>query len=209
MSFTDLLSSLRCQISKVLPSSFSTSWNGYNILPTNENVFGSIQVKPHFARYFQCQSKYVRWAAIILFIILLLLLTYFFLPLPSLAYLRDKYHMAQSPLQDEIDWSRFAYVQYATDQLYLCSSVMLFEILHRLESKADRLLMYPSTFIVHDGDPAPQSEQSRLLKKARDEYDVKLQPIELQHRQVGDRESLNIFTSRWILNANDSHSHMG
>ena len=118
---------------------------------------------------------------------------------PSLDRLRHVDHVAQPPLQDGIDWSRFAYVQYATDQLYLCNSAMLFEILHRLESKADRLLMYPSTFVVQDSNLAPRSEQSRLLKKARDEYDVKLQPIEPQHRQVGDRESLNTFTSRWIL----------
>ena len=200
MSFLSLkLSSLRGQISKILPSSssFYTTWNDYNLLPTNEDGSGSgsIQVKPHFARYFQYHSRYVRLVAVVLFIILLLLLIYFFVPLPSLDRLRHVDHVAQPPLQDGIDWSRFAYVQYATDQLYLCNSVMLFEILHRLESKADRLLMYPSTFLVQDSNLAPQSEQSRLLKKARDEYDVKLQPIEPQHRQVGDRESLNTFTS--------------
>lgn len=205
MSFPSLLSSLRYSISKILPSSFSIPWNDYNLLPTHEDGSGSgsgsgsIQVKPHFTRYFSCHSRYVRLAAIVLFIILLLLLTYFFLPLSSLGRLRHVDHEFQSPLQEGIDWSRFAYVQYATDQLYLCNSVMLFEILHRLESKADRLLMYPSKFNVQDSEFAPQSEQSRLLKKARDKYDVKLQPIELQRRQVGDRESLNAFTSRWTL----------
>ena len=65
---------------------------------------------------------------------------------------------------------------------------MLFEILHRLQSKADRLLMYPSNFLIEEGDPASEPHESRLLRKARDEYDVKLQPIEVQSRAVGDRE---------------------
>ena len=45
-----------------------------------------------------------------------------------------------------LDWSRFAYVQYATNLQYLCNSVMLFESLCRLDSKPDRLLLYPSSF---------------------------------------------------------------
>ena len=201
MSFPSLLSSLRCQLSKIFSSSsFFTSWNDYYLLPTtHEDSSQSIRVKPRFARFFQYHSRHIQLAAIVLFTISFLLLTYFFLPLHSLDRLRPVDHGAQSPLQDGIDWSRFAYVQYATDQLYLCNSVMLFEILHRLESKADRLLMYPSTFIVQDSDLTPKPEQSRLLKKARDKYDVKLQPIELQRRQVGDRESSYAFTSRWIL----------
>ena len=153
MSFPSLLSTLRYHIFKTLPSSFSTSssWNDYNLLPTHENnsasASGSMQVKPHFARYFQSHSRYVRLAAIVLFIILLLLLTYFFLPRASLDRLRHVDYVAQSPLQDGVDWSRFAYVQYATDQLYLCNSVMLFEILHRLESRADRLLIKTATLL--------------------------------------------------------------
>lgn len=67
-------------------------------------------------------------------------------------------------------------------------SVMLFEILHRLGSKADRLLMYPSEFRVRSGDN--ETPESRLLRKARNEYNVKLKPIEVQRREEGsfDRE---------------------
>ncbi|KAK9251623.1 nucleotide-diphospho-sugar transferase [Lipomyces tetrasporus] len=81
-----------------------------------------------------------------------------------------------------IDWSRFAYVQYVTDTAYLCNSVMLFEILHRLGSKAHRLMMYPSSFTV-DG---ASTEESRLLRQARDKYGVKLMPIEIQRRETSD-----------------------
>jgi alpha-N-acetylglucosamine transferase len=86
-----------------------------------------------------------------------------------------------------IDWSRFAYVQYVTNTAYLCNSVMLFEILTRLQSKADRLLMYPSSFSV---DTEDDSTESKLLRKARDEYKVKLVPISVQSRSGGDCEFL-------------------
>lgn len=85
-----------------------------------------------------------------------------------------------------IDWSRFAYVQYVTNSAYLCNSVMLFESLHRLGSKPDRLMMYPSSF---SEDALGDSTESRLLRKARDEYGVKLMPIQVQIREGGDSKS--------------------
>jgi hypothetical protein len=89
------------------------------------------------------------------------------------------------PLPDGgVDWSRFAYTQYATSTAYLCNSVMLFETLHRLGSRADRLLMHPSSM---KADPDSDSTESRLLLKAQKEYNVKLAPIEVQHRDGGDR----------------------
>lgn len=88
-------------------------------------------------------------------------------------------------LKESLDWSRFAYVQYATNPAYLCNSVMVFEILHRLNSKADRLLMYPSDYEI-DGDPETESSNSRLLRKARDQYDVKLKAIAVQRRNSAD-----------------------
>lgn len=88
-------------------------------------------------------------------------------------------------IKESVDWSRFAYVQYATNPAYLCNSVMVFEILHRLNSKADRLLMYPSDYEL-DGDPETESSNSRLLRKARDQYDVKLKAIAVQRRNSAD-----------------------
>ncbi|KAL3461830.1 nucleotide-diphospho-sugar transferase [Aspergillus heterothallicus] len=78
---------------------------------------------------------------------------------------------------DSINWSSFAYMQYATNAAYLCNSVMLFERLHRLTSKADRLMMYPNTFSANEKDT---SYESRLLRKARDEYGVELMPVKVQ-----------------------------
>ncbi|KAH8812977.1 glycosyltransferase family 8 protein [Xylogone sp. PMI_703] len=83
----------------------------------------------------------------------------------------------------QVDWSRYAYTQYVTNTEYLCNSVMLFEILHRLGSKADRLMMYPSTMSV---DPQSDSAEARLLLKAQNEYGAKLMPIQVQHRDSND-----------------------
>ena len=82
------------------------------------------------------------------------------------------------------DWSRFAYIQYATNTVYLCNSLMLFESLHRLGNQVDRLLMYPAVFQVQEGKE--ESIASKLLRRARDRYRVKLVPIEVQHIDGGD-----------------------
>lgn len=83
-----------------------------------------------------------------------------------------------------VDWSRFAYIQYVTDSAYLCNSLMIFETLHRLGSKADRLMIYPSTM-----DPKSSSVDGQLLRKAEKEYEVKLLPVTVVHRPNGDSEN--------------------
>lgn len=78
---------------------------------------------------------------------------------------------------DAIDWSRYAYTQYVTSDEYLCNSVMVFEALHRLGSRADRILFYPQdwdTFVA-----GPRDRTSQLLLLARDKYGVQLEPIEV------------------------------
>lgn len=86
---------------------------------------------------------------------------------------------------DATDWSKFAYVQYVTDEDYLCNSVMAFETLHRLGSRADRVMMYPSAMLVPDAEYS-DTKAGQLLIKARDKYKVKLQPVEIQRREGDD-----------------------
>ena len=76
---------------------------------------------------------------------------------------------------DGVKWSDYAYCQYVTDEAYLCNSLMIFESLVRLEAKAERLMMFPADWTVGD-----DSNTGRLLAKARDEYDVRLVPIQVQ-----------------------------
>lgn len=94
-----------------------------------------------------------------------------------------------------VDWSRFAYVQYATNPAYLCNAVMLFETLHRLGSRAQRLLMYPSKFAVDE-----HSREGKLLRRARDRYDVTLNPIEVQLKHSADPTWAESYTKLLAFN---------
>ena len=83
------------------------------------------------------------------------------------------------------NWSQFAYSQYVTDPDYLCNSVMAFEALDRLGSKAARVLLYPSEWSV---DPNSANRTSQLLLKAKTWYKATLVPIHVQRVDTGDRE---------------------
>lgn len=98
-------------------------------------------------------------------------------------HLNDLNHSTPAAPNDALDWSRFAYAQYVTNIPYLCNSVMFFETLNRLQSKADRIMMYPTTFLLDENN---NGTESRLLRKVRDEYKVKLIPIEIQSRSSAD-----------------------
>ncbi|TIA83223.1 nucleotide-diphospho-sugar transferase [Aureobasidium pullulans] len=74
------------------------------------------------------------------------------------------------------DWSKFAYTQYVTGKDYLCNSLMIFETLHRLGSKAERLMMYPEQWSLESN-----SSEADLLRRAREDYNVKMVPIHVQH----------------------------
>ncbi|KAJ5669797.1 nucleotide-diphospho-sugar transferase [Penicillium macrosclerotiorum] len=97
----------------------------------------------------------------------------------------------------EINWSRFAYTQYVTDTDYLCNSVMMFESLNRLGSKPDRLMMYPEDWSIAESET---SKESKLLRIARDQYNVKLQPIKVQSRNGGDRTWAESYTKLLAFN---------
>ncbi|MCJ1440609.1 MAG: N-acetylglucosaminyltransferase [Stictis urceolatum] len=85
------------------------------------------------------------------------------------------------PGTDDIQWNDFAYVQYVTNFEYLCNSVMVFESLHRLGCKAQRLMMHPRDF-----NAGPDTTEGKPLAKARDEYKVTLQPVEIQSKDTSD-----------------------
>lgn len=111
-----------------------------------------------------------------LFIVVCMLVSFtMLLQLPSASAFPKEYRLVNL-LKEQTNWSRFAYTQYATDRSYLCNSVMIFEALHRLGTRADLVLMYPSKFLVSEDD---SSLEARLLRFARDNYGVKLRPIEV------------------------------
>ncbi|KAJ9648594.1 hypothetical protein H2199_001449 [Coniosporium tulheliwenetii] len=93
---------------------------------------------------------------------------------------------------EAVDWSRYAYSQYATDSAYLCNSVMVFEALHRLGSRADRILFYPKEWdtVVSSS----KDRDSQLLVMARDKYKVKLIPTEIPSIKISTNDTT---TTTW------------
>ncbi|KAK7424792.1 hypothetical protein QQX98_000376 [Neonectria punicea] len=90
----------------------------------------------------------------------------------------------------DLDWSRFAYTQHVTNSAYLCNSVMFFEALHRLSICLSQIRT----------TPANHSSDARLLIKAREDYNVKLVPIAVQHRNGADSTWGDSFTKLLAFN---------
>jgi alpha-N-acetylglucosamine transferase len=74
----------------------------------------------------------------------------------------------------KLDWSRYAYSQYTTDTQSLCNALMVFESLHRLRSKADRILLYPQEWAQNQEDI-----NWSLIRLAEQKFGVISQPIHL------------------------------
>jgi len=162
--------------------------NPYSHLPADE--MDTNQLKPKFSDILRSKRVRILAGASFLTLVLLFVLYGPRKDLTSFDWNRNRCP-TPSPVptatDGAVDWSRYAYTQYVTNTAYLCNSVMVFEILHRLGSKADRLMMYPES--MHP-DPTSNSQESKLLLKAQNEYGVKLLPIKVQHRSGGDGKSL-------------------
>ena len=78
---------------------------------------------------------------------------------------------------NKVDWSRYAYSQYATDPQSMCNAFMVFEALHRLGSKAERVLLYPEEWDTTISDTLDRNSQ--LLVRAEKQYKVILNPVKL------------------------------
>lgn len=114
------------------------------------------------------QLRRVRvWVIFVVFIVFVLYLRREPPPPPPLPHIRF----------DQVDWSRYAYSQYATSSAYLCNAVMVFESLHRLGSRAQRVLFYPENWDIEIADK--NDRDSQLLVLARDKFEVLLVPIDL------------------------------
>lgn len=90
--------------------------------------------------------------------------------------------------------TKIAYCQYVTDRDYLCNSLMIFESLSISGSQADLLLMYPQHWNLD-----PSSIEGHWLRKAREEYGVKLAPIQIQHFE-GEHTWADSFTKLLAFN---------
>ena len=87
--------------------------------------------------------------------------------MPNSSYLED----------NNIDWSKLAYVTYVTNTDYLCNAIMLFETLQRFGSRPHRVILHPRSM-----NPTAISVDATLLQKARNEFHVTLIPIDIQKK---------------------------
>ncbi|EMC95895.1 glycosyltransferase family 8 protein [Baudoinia panamericana UAMH 10762] len=93
------------------------------------------------------------------------------------------------------DWSKYAYVQYATDEHNLCNALMVFESLHRHGSKAQRVLLHnPQWASLAQG---ADDRQAHLLSLAQRKYHVNLRPVQLLDERGEPTQGLGGETATW------------
>ncbi|KAK3644381.1 hypothetical protein LTR56_009633 [Elasticomyces elasticus] len=97
-------------------------------------------------------------------------------------------------LTQGIDWSRYAYAQYVTNDAYLCNSLMIFTSLRTLDVRADLLMMHPE-----DWSAGNDTVSGRLLLQAI-ELGVRLAPVHVQHLEGGDSTWADSFTKLLAFN---------
>ncbi|KAI1113076.1 glucose N-acetyltransferase [Nemania sp. NC0429] len=189
-------------------SSWSSTW-GYNGGDANGST--NTDLKPSLGQILT--SKRIRYTASALAVIGIFFLTFRnYDQIPTLATMRGGHGGSSSTTANcppaavipsfdgaSIDWSRYAYTQYVTNKEYLCNSVMIFETLHRLKAKADRVMMYPES-MMSPTETDPASTEAKLLVKARDRYGVKLVPVSVQRRNGGDATWAESFTKLLAFN---------
>ncbi|KAF5100321.1 hypothetical protein D0Z00_001289 [Geotrichum galactomycetum] len=116
-------------------------------------------------------------------------------------------------LPEDVDWSQYAYVQYATNQNYLCNNLMIFDQLKTLDTNAERVLIYPNYWGEPDvpEPPAPKGmkyieknkKTTELLRLARDKYSVKLKPVKELEFMAVERTWKSSFTKLMAFNETD------
>ncbi|GLA66841.1 N-acetylglucosaminyltransferase [Aspergillus tubingensis] len=127
------------------------------------------------------QLRYLKspraWLAIFIFVLFVLLLRREKPPPPPLPHID----------YDRVDWSLYAYSQYATSSPYLCNALIVFDTLQRLGSRAQRVLFYPENWDVLVDDD--RDRDSQLLAMAQEKYNVLLVPIDVQMVKAGSGPS--------------------
>lgn len=173
---------------------------GYSPVAAGTNGNGEQQsLGETVSQYLKSKRVRVVLACVIIFLVgsfTIHLLSPTSLRFPTAGSTSGAYTTPSEPHYPSVDYSQFAYVQYVTNPQYLCNSLMIFESLQRLGSQADRLMMYPQDWSV---DPSSTSSESRLLRKARDDYNAQLMPIEVQ-RKSGDATWGDSFTKLLAFN---------
>lgn len=100
--------------------------------------------------------------------------------------------------KNDVDWSSFAYIFYATDYTSVCNSIMLIHQLKGFKSKAQFLLLANTQIL----DPKVYGEDYENLIKFSDSYDVKIKPVDVTINDEGSYWEAS-FTKLEIFNQFD------
>ncbi|KAH3688275.1 hypothetical protein WICPIJ_000746 [Wickerhamomyces pijperi] len=77
-----------------------------------------------------------------------------------------------------VDWSRYAYVLYATSPAHLCNSFMIFSALREYGSEADMVLILNEEFLDTEGENgAKYAAEYKELMRQKDQLKLKYSPV--------------------------------
>jgi len=175
----------------------------YTLLRSSDDPEATADMAPsaHFSEWFALRR--VRTTLAVSALLLVILSLSHFIPQASTEPTTPQY-TADSPsamtCDDGVQWSDFAYVQYVTNANYLCNSLMILDALNRSKTKADRIMMYPEGWNVAKDNTADAPTESKLLAKARDLYQAKLVPIQVQSFEKGDATWKDSYTKLLAFN---------
>jgi alpha-N-acetylglucosamine transferase len=89
-----------------------------------------------------------------------------------------------------VDWSKYAYIMYATSKSHMCNAMMKLAELKKFGSKADLVMLVKQEYLSQTENPA----EYEMLTNFANEYGVKLKPTEVI--QMGG-DSVNIWLSSY------------
>ncbi|KAK8192790.1 nucleotide-diphospho-sugar transferase [Phyllosticta capitalensis] len=168
---------------------------------TYPKVQRSINVPPsNHSQNWNPRPRTFRRSRILAFVALLLLVFVWYSHGPTPDVTKKKNKLRNGLSADGVDWSKYAYSQYATNGAYLCNSIMAFDALEKLGSKADRILFYPDNWDLEV--TASDDRDSQLLVMARDKYRVKLIPMHMQSLKAKGKEEEDEWEETWDFSIN-------
>lgn len=98
---------------------------------------------------------------------------------------------------DSVDWSRYAYVLYATSAAHLCNALMILAELRNFGTKAQLVVLARQEFLNETQHP----DEYKLLTRVQREYDITIKPKEVIHKGGDDQGIwLNSYTKLLVFN---------
>ncbi|GMG19286.1 unnamed protein product [[Candida] boidinii] len=117
-------------------------------------------------------------------------------------YAKDEDITDQPMFNREINWSKYAYVTYATEINYLCSAIMNLAKLKTLYgSKAELVVLYDFYFGYKKGKPASQqkTQEGKLIANAIENYGIKFKSVPILHYKSEIIQWSRSFTKFWVF----------